>query len=233
MATMTAKGDTAIMAPIISTYYGPKTADEARGGSPDKPIGTRTAENRHSLVSAFMVKHYGEQFNGRKAVDAREPLPTITSRNTQNQLVSSHLTKLYGTCQHGQDQREPMPTITADGTHIGEVRAFLTKYYGASIGQDARDPMHTITAKHRMGLVTIEGEEYQITDIGMRMLSPRELYRAQGFPNDYIIDPIVNGKPLTKTAQVRMVGNSVSPPPAIAILAANFAHETEYVEVVA
>ena len=69
--------------------------------------------------------------------------------------------------------------------------------------------------------VVIEGEPYLITDIGMRMLTPRELFNAQGFPRDYIIAPIYNGKPLTKTAQVRMCGNSVCPPVAAAIISAN------------
>jgi DNA (cytosine-5)-methyltransferase 1 len=76
-------------------------------------------------------------------------------------------------------------------------------------------------------LVTIHGEEYAIVDIGMRMLTPRELARAQGFPDSYILDPIVNGKPLTKTAQVRMIGNSVCPPLARALIEANFRHEQQ------
>jgi DNA (cytosine-5)-methyltransferase 1 len=85
--------------------------------------------------------------------------------------------------------------------------------------------MHTATAKARMGLVTvtIDGETYVIVDIGMRMLAPRELYRAQGFSDDYLIDPDFNGKPMTKTAQIRMCGNSVCPPMATALVMANLA----------
>jgi DNA (cytosine-5)-methyltransferase 1 len=79
-----------------------------------------------------------------------------------------------------------------------------------------------LSTKDRLGLVTIHGEDYQIVDIGMRMLTPRELFRAQGFPDSYIIDPIFDGKPLTKTAQVRMCGNSVCPPVAAAIIRAQF-----------
>ncbi|MBW2560017.1 MAG: DNA cytosine methyltransferase, partial [Deltaproteobacteria bacterium] len=105
-----------------------------------------------------------------------------------------------------------------------KVRAFLTKYYkGGETGtqgtsQRLSDPMHTIRAKACFGLVTIEGEDYAITDIGMRMLQPHELYAAQGFPPDYKIDPEYNGKPLTKTAQIRMCGNSVVPLAAEAIV---------------
>ena len=110
--------------------------------------------------------------------------------------------------------RESLHTIMAGGSHYGAVAAFLTKYYDRNIGQDVREPLQTVTTKHRFGLVTVQigGEPYVISDIGMRMLQPRELYRAQGFPDSYIIDPIHRGKPLTKTAQVRACGNSVCPP---------------------
>ena len=121
-----------------------------------------------------------------------------------------------------------MPTVTAGGTHIGEVRAFLLKYYGTNVGHDCREPLHTITTRDRFGLVTVRGEEYRIVDIGMRMLTPRELFRAQGFQDSYIIDPTYNGKTLTKTAQVRMCGNSVSPWPAKALIEANYTAEACY-----
>jgi DNA (cytosine-5)-methyltransferase 1 len=116
----------------------------------------------------------------------------------------------------------PMPTIQAEGTHIGEVRAFLIKYFGTDQDPRLEEPLHTVTSKDRFGLVTIHGEPYQIVDIGMRMLAPRELFRAQGFEDSYIINPDFNDKPLTKTSQVRMCGNSVSPPVAAAIIRAQF-----------
>lgn len=104
------------------------------------------------------------------------------------------------------------------------------KYYGeGGQWQDLRDPMHTIPTKDRLGLVTIREEDYQIVDIGMRMLTPRELARAQGFPDSYILDPVFNGKPLSKSSQVRMIGNSVCPPLSRALVDANFAHEREIV----
>jgi DNA (cytosine-5)-methyltransferase 1 len=117
---------------------------------------------------------------------------------------------------------EPLHTVQAGGLHYGEVRAFLATYYGTdqNTGHLA-DPLATICAKDRFALVTVEGVEYAIVDIGMRMLAPRELYRAQGFPDSYRIDIEYNGKPMTKTAQVRMCGNSVCPPLAAAIVAAN------------
>ena len=117
----------------------------------------------------------------------------------------------------------PRTWSSCAGTHVGEVRAFLLKYYGSDQDPQLLEPLHTITTRDRFGLVTVSGEQYQIIDIGLRMLSPRELFRAQGFDDSYIIDPInpATGKPLTKTAQVRMCGNSVSPRPAAALVRAN------------
>ncbi len=123
--------------------------------------------------------------------------------------------------------RAPLPTVTAGGGrgggHIAEVRAFLVKYYGAPAGQQQAlfDPLHTVTSKARFGLVTVHGETYQIADIGMRMLQPHELFAAQGFPAGYEIRPEFNGKPLTKTAQIQLAGNSVCPQIADAIVASN------------
>lgn len=104
---------------------------------------------------------------------------------------------------------------------MGEVRAFLLKYYETAVGQPLTDPLHTVTTKHRMGLVMVKGEPYQIVDIGMRMLEPHELFAAQGFPADYIHDRTAGGKKLSKAAQVRMCGNSVCPPVAAALVRAN------------
>ena len=124
----------------------------------------------------------------------------------------------------GRAVDEPMPTITAGGQHIAEVRAFLMKYYGAAAhGQPLDRPLDVVTSKGRFGLVTVNvaGGLYAIADIGMRMLSPRELFNAQGFPPGYVIDPIVNGAPLTKTSQIARCGNSVCPPVAEALARAN------------
>lgn len=163
----------------------------------------------------------------RFVIDATDPFIIVSSHAGQGDasggktgLVTSHLIKFRGT-NIGNDIRDTVPTITAGGLHLGEVRAFLIKYYGTAVGQSLMEPAHTVTEKARLGLVTVEGQDYMIADIGMRMLSPRELFLAQGFPEDYIIDPIHNGRPLTKTTQVKMCGNSVSPHPAEALVRAN------------
>lgn len=180
------------------------------GGAP--PLG---------VVTAFLAQHN----TGMVGHDAREPVSTIVGKGSTQGLVAAHLTHLYGSDQGGAgDPRAPMKTVTAGGFKHGVVSAFLTKYYGQG-GQlaGADEPMHTIPTKDRMGLVVVEGQTYQIEDIGMRMLTPRELFRAQGFPDSYIIDPPYNGKPMTKSAQVRACGNSVCPQIATALVRANMA----------
>ena len=105
---------------------------------------------------------------------------------------------------------------------LGEVRAFLGAYYGnEKEGQAVDDPFRTVTSKERFCLVYVDGLPYAIVDIGMRMLTPRELFRAQGFPEGYVIDPLVDGKRLSKTAQIEACGNSVCPPIAEALVRAN------------
>jgi len=96
-------------------------------------------------------------------------------------------------------------TVTGGGQHLAEVRAFIIKYYGnEKHGCSLSEPMDTVTGKDRLGLVTIHGEDYQIVDIGMRMLTPRELARGQGFPDSYILTG-------SKSVQVAKIGNSVCP----------------------
>ena len=131
--------------------------------------------------------------------------------------------------QPHQDVNAPLHTVTTQGNRFSLVAAFLSKYYGAGTGQELWGPMQTVTSRDRFGLVTvsIEGETYAIADIGMRMLQPRELFRAQGFPDSYVIDLVVKGRPLPKAAQVRMVGNSVCPPIAAAIVRANVESVTQ------
>ncbi len=142
-------------------------------------------------------------------------------------MVTSHLVKLRGTCRDGQAVTVPLPTVTAGGWHLGEVRAFLVKYHGTATGQAVGEPLHSVTGRDRFGLVTVAGEAYAIADIGMRMLSPRELYRAQGFPAAYRIEVELDGRPLTKTAQIRCCGNAVCPPVAEALVRANCAALSE------
>lgn len=195
----------------------PFIVNMANGGNVE-PLGTLVSGTKHALVSAFLAKHYTTDAD---SASLFEPVPTVTSID-HNALTVAHISQLNGTST-GQSPFDPLNAIAAQGLHFADVRAFLVAYYGnEKDGGDLFDPARTITSKDRYGLVTVEGVEYQIADIGMRMLQPRELYRAQGFPDSYRIDIEYRGKPLNKTAQVRMVGNSVCPPLARAIVAANY-----------
>lgn len=248
-------GHFALVSPtLIQTGYGERPGQEPRAPGLHKPLGTIVAGGgKHALVSAFLAKHFGGNYNG-PGVRLSDPASTVTTVDHhslvacnmvrqfgrsvghdmddptgtvtaggggKSALITSHLVKYRGSCADGQQVNEPAPTITAQGQHIAEVRAFLIKYYGPNIGFMPDDPMHTATTKARFGLVTVAGEDYQITDIGMRMLTPRELYRAQGFPEDYQINIEIDGKRLSKASQIRMCGNSVSPHPARALIEAN------------
>ncbi|MDZ4414848.1 DNA cytosine methyltransferase [Bacillus cereus] len=115
---------------------------------------------------------------------------------------------------------EPLATVPT-ANRFGLVTAFLTKYYGSDVGQAISEPLHTITTRDRFGLITLKGSNYRIVDIGMRMLQPHELYAAQGFPGNYIIDHDFYGKPYPKTEQVARCGNAVPPPFAEQLVRAN------------
>ena len=329
-------GKTAIVAPILDAYHGPKGDTVGRSAELDEPLRTQDTSNRHALVQAFMAQHnlgavghhpdkpmstlttsgsqqqavqasFMAQHNtGSVARGAGEPLSTIVHRGTQQQLVaatmvgcggptysgkpvpvdqpvgttttenhralvSAFLSEQRGSNQTGSggNPEQPNKTVAAGGqhhavveasflshqytsntgggqgkpdvplktvttaNHHAAVKAFLMKYHGSG-GQwsGCDEPSHTATTKERMGLVTVDEVEYQIVDIGMRMLTSRELFRAQGFPESYKIDVWCDdrrsdkGKPLkpgmlTKQAQVRAAGNSVCPQLAEALVSAN------------
>lgn len=180
--------------------------------------GTYAGVDKHDLVAAFLAKHYGG--NETPGWPLASPISTVTTQD-HHHLVTSNMVKLRGTSSASATD-EQIHTISAGGTHHAEVRTFLVKYYSeGGQDQDMRDPMHTIPTRDRLGLVTVAGEEYAIADIGMRMLEPHELYAAQGFPSSYVIAPVINGRRMPKHAQVRMCGNSVSPPLAAALVRAN------------
>ncbi|MDJ0922097.1 MAG: DNA cytosine methyltransferase [Henriciella sp.] len=206
----------ALVAPtIVSVGHG------YSGGRREYPVAqpalTITSGGNHqALVAAFLAQH-NTGVTGHKA---DKPMSTITGRGTQQQVVTSHLIKMRGTGT-GSATDAPVHTLTAGGQHIGEVRAFLIKYFGTQQKPELAEPLHTVTTKDRFGLVMVHGEPYEIVDIGMRMLVPHELYAAQGFPDDYIIRPEINGKVMTKSASIARCGNSVSPPPAVALIEAN------------
>ncbi|UUO22849.1 DNA cytosine methyltransferase [Colwellia sp. M166] len=190
----------------------------------DEPLRTICAQvkgGHFALVSAHIAKHY----TGVNGSDIQTPLHTVTAKD-HNALVTSHMVKMRGdNIGHGTD--EPVHTISAGGFHIGEVRAFLVEYYGTGNAHRLDKPLHTVTTKDRFGLITIKGEDYQIVDIGMRMLEPHELFAAQGFPSDYLISHDSNGKKLSKAKQVARCGNAVCPPVAQALVSANIGEEKE------
>lgn len=197
------RGELALVAPtLIQTSYGERKGQAPRVLDLHKPLGTIVASGqKHGLICAFLAKNFGGHPTPGQSLTL--PMSTVTCRD-HHALVAA---KLSG------DRRE-------------QVRAFITQYNGTSTGQSLQLPLHTVTTNHHHGLVTVEGEDYEIADIGMRLLMPRELYRAQGFRDSYVIEPSVPNKrgkvgPLSKTAQIRMCGNSVSPYPASAIVHAN------------
>lgn len=226
LTTITTKGEHLLVAPtMIQTGWGEREGQAPRCLDLHAPVGTLMAEgNKHALVAAFLARHYGGHEND--GAPLQLSMPTVTARD-HHALVTSNLVHLRGTCADGKPVTEPVPTLTAGGNHIAEVRAFLLKYYSTDQDPQLGLPLHTITTKARFGLVTVSigGHEYAIVDIGMRMLAPHELFRAQGFGEGYLTSVEVKGKPLTKEAQIRLVGNSVSPPVAAALVRAQFAEE--------
>ncbi|WP_139905633.1 DNA cytosine methyltransferase [Clostridium thermarum] len=185
----------------------------------DKPFPTVTAKHGFGLVSPVLIQMgYGDQ-EGKRVLDLNKPLGTITAGGNKFGLVTAFISQQFKN-SIGQSLLKPLWTTTAVNK-ANLVTAFLLKYYGADIGQDINSPLHTVTTKDRFGLVTVEGQDYQIVDIGMRMLQPHELFKAQGFPENYIIDHDYTGKAYPKTAQVARCGNAVPPPFAEALVRAN------------
>lgn len=234
-------GSFAVVAPHLIKMRG-----DSGGAAADEPMPTITsgagaarpagAAHAMGVVSVFLEQANGGNYTG-PGSDLRSPQPTICAQGGLQRLVTAHMATFR---QHstGADARDPLATVSAGGEHHAAVQctlspeaeagalrvaAFLINYYGNGQALDLRDPLDTITTRDRLALVTVHvrGVPYVIVDIGMRMLEPRELYLAQGFPPDYIIDRTADGRRLPKHAQVRMVGNSVSPPPLRAIAEAN------------
>ena len=206
------------LAPIIDKAYGGNY--QGAGSKVDEPIDTITTVDHNRLIVPTLIQYHSETAQGEvRGQTIKDPIMTVDGSNRYG-LVASFLSKFYksGT---GQNLREPLHTITTSPGHFGEVRAFLIKYYGEGTGQNIKEPLDTITSKDRFGLVTIEGVDYQIVDIGLRMLEPKELYGCQGFPDDYIIDHDYTGKTYPRSEQVRRCGNAVCPPIPAALVKAN------------
>lgn len=219
LTTIVSKNEHCLIEPKLAPYMGTNTTNHP-GGSCEDPIHTITTGNQQCLISPTLIQYHSEtskdEVRGQRIED---PIMTVDGSNRYG-LVTSFLSKFYKS-GIGQDEREPLHTITTSAGHFGEVRAFLIKYYGDATGQDIEKPLDTVTTKDRFGLVTIEGVDYQIVDIGLRMLEPKELYGCQGFPDDYIIDHDYTGKTYPRSEQVKRCGNAVCPPIPAALVKAN------------
>ncbi len=197
------------------------------GGPVEEPAGTVTAggAGKTAVVAAFLAQHNG----GVVAREADEPLSSLTTKGAQQQLVAAHMLNLRGSDRRDAAAEQPLRTVSAGGTHASAVYAFLVKYFGNEVdGSDIAAPIGTQTTRDRCGLVTVtvEGEPYVIVDIGMRMLTPRERFNAQGFRPDYIIDRgiLEDGSTVhfSLEQQGRFCGNSVCPAEAEALVRANY-----------
>lgn len=217
LTTIVSKAEHLLVSPtLIQMGYG--DSEGRRVLDLEKPLGTITAGgNKFGLATAFISKYYGGYYEGAGS-DVSDPVGTITTKE-RHAVVTAFVSQQYKN-SIGHEVDKPLWTTTSVNKS-NLVTAFLLKYYGTDIGQDVDGPLHTVTTKDRFGLVTIEGQDYQIVDIGMRMLQPHELFKAQGFPENYIIDHDYTGKPYPKTAQVARCGNAVPPPFAEALTRAN------------
>ncbi|MCQ9618341.1 DNA cytosine methyltransferase [Paenalcaligenes niemegkensis] len=232
-------GQHAVVSPVlVQTGYGERQGQAPRSLDIQSPLGTVVAGgSKHALATAYLAQMNGG-FNTTPGHDVRNPTSTITNTGSQQQLVTAYLAHLRGNCD-ARDVNDSLQTISAGGLHHGlvecelssddesgalQVAAFLINYYGTGDARTLDAPMDTVTTRDRLALVTvhIRGTPYVIVDIKLRMLEPHELYAAQGFPPNYIITHGHDGRKFSKSAQVRMCGNSVSPPPAMALIQANW-----------
>lgn len=222
LGTIVSSGKHYLVAPTLIQYHSETAKAEVRGQELTEPLMTQDASNRYALSVAHIMKNYGGGYNGAgSAADA--PLDTVTAKD-HNSLVTAHIMTMRNNMD-GQPIDEPLTTISCSGAHHAEVQAFLVKYFSNGTAKPIDEPLDTVTTKDRFALVTIHGEEYIITDIKMRMLQPRELFNAQGFPPDYIIDHDADGHPYVKSKQVARCGNAVTPPVPAALVRANFRKE--------
>lgn len=232
LSTVTSKARHVLVAPVLQhSGNGERKGQAARIYDIQQPIGTVMATGqKHALICAFLTKYFGDpkrKKGGGVVVGQHleQPIGTVTGRD-HHAIVGATLVNYRGSDkQHPGcwDVQTPLPTISAQGNHVAEVRAFLTAYYGddhaPGHGQEVTEPLRTITTKARLGLVTVHGVDYQMTDITLRMLSPEELLKCQFSPELAADYDLSDAK--TIAGKVLMIGNSVSPPPAIALLRAN------------
>ncbi|HWA29139.1 MAG TPA: DNA cytosine methyltransferase [Lacunisphaera sp.] len=228
LSTIVAKGRHALVAPTLQqSGYGERPGQAARVPGLHQPLGTLVDGQKHALVAAFLAKHFGDplrESGGGVVVGSElsEPIGTVTARD-HHSLAAVSLAKFRGTADNqtpATPATDPLPTISGGGIHSAQVCAFLSAYYGSdgTGGQALGEPARTITTKARLGLVTVEGIEYQIVDIGFRMLEPHELLRAQfgRFADAYDMRAAKS-----KRDKIRLIGNSVCPEMAEVLVRAN------------
>lgn len=221
LPTVTTGNRNYLAAASLIQYHTEQSGSEIRGQSLNEPIMTVDASPRYALTSAHIVKYYkGDNYSS-----VGDPLHTVTVKE-RHMLVESHLCILRNN-QDCKSLDEPMPTLCTSPGHVAEIRTTIVKYSGGSYENwtEIRGLLNKYCG-YTLGddeilLLEINGEQYYISDIGMRMLEPRELYRAQGFPDDYVIDFDVNGKQYSRSAQIARCGNAVPPPFAEALVRAN------------
>lgn len=219
LRTVDASNRYGLAAASLCKYYG--GSYHGHGQSAGSPLHTVTTKDRESVCVASLSKFYG----GVTGVSPECPVPTVTAVD-HNALQVAHMEEMYGNSA-GCSAAVPLPTVTAsdhhgvvvtklealdgvDFRHWPEIREMLNQYCGYRLGAD------------ELILFRIGAAWYFMADIGLRMLTPRELYRAQGFPDDYIIDRDASGRAYPKNAQVARCGNAVPPPFATALVRANF-----------
>ena len=223
-ATVTAGGggkSQLVSTTLIQMGYGEREGQAPRILQIGNPLGTVTAGgNKFAVVAANLVKHFGGNYQG-AGVALDEPAHTVTTTDHHG-LVTSHLVMLRVTCRDGRVVDAPAPGLTAGGLHVGNVETSLaTEGYDEQRAAQALAFLQEYCGADSDGLVTVDDVVYRIVDIGMRMLQPAELYRAQGFPEWYIIDQDYRGVKYAKDKQVARCGNAVPPPFAEALVRAN------------
>ncbi|EPF2286221.1 DNA cytosine methyltransferase [Klebsiella oxytoca] len=208
-------GKHAVVGAFLAKHYGGNY--QGAGVGLDEPAHSVTTVDHHAVVAAHLMVNN----TGHPGGPVESPAHTVTTGN-HHAVVASHLVKLRGTCRDGQRTDAPMPTITAGGQHVGEVETTLAvEHHDERRAQQVLAFLKEYCGADSAGLVEIAGVTYRIVDIGMRMLQPRELYRAQGFPEWYIIDQDYRGVKYAKDKQVARCGNAVPPPFAEALVRAN------------
>jgi len=218
LPTVTTGNRNYLIAPSLIQYHTEQNKNETRGQELNAPVMTIDTAPRYALSVAHIMKNYAGGYKGAGS-ELKKPLDTVTATD-HNSLVTTHIMTMRNNMD-GQRVDEPLSTVSCSGAHHAEVQAFLVKYFSNGAAKPISEPLDTITTKDKFAVITIHGEDYVISDIRMRMLQPRELFNAQGFPENYIIEHDADGNEYPKTKQVARCGNAVTPPTVAALVRAN------------